>query len=148
MKLLPTSPFERLYEKMSKPEPMLEEEGEGEEWESEEEAEEDSSSPTKENKRGRRRRKKRTGEWNPAIDQVRDNLATFGQIRGKCFFFPLKRRLLVSLMRLFLFGGSGGRVRSSSFVRRSRHSIMKQNGIHTGALMTMVCINTSYCLSL
>lgn len=51
--------------------------------------------------------------WNPAIDQVRDNLATFGQIRG-------------------------GRVRSSSFVKKSRHSMMKEKGIHTGALMTMV----------
>ncbi|EGG04963.1 uncharacterized protein MELLADRAFT_48992 [Melampsora larici-populina 98AG31] len=51
--------------------------------------------------------------WNPAIDQVRDNLATFGQIRG-------------------------GRVRSSSLVKKSRHSMMKEKGIHTGELMTMV----------
>ncbi|MBW0497407.1 hypothetical protein O181_037122 [Austropuccinia psidii MF-1] len=54
-----------------------------------------------------------SNKWNPAIDKVRDNLAIFGQIRG-------------------------GRMRSSSFVKRSRHYMMKEKGIHTGALMTMV----------
>ncbi|KAI8460792.1 hypothetical protein BY996DRAFT_8463651 [Phakopsora pachyrhizi] len=54
-----------------------------------------------------------SSKWNPAIDKVRDNLAIFSQIRG-------------------------GRARSSSFVRRSRNFIMREKGIHTGALMTMV----------
>ncbi|WAR63660.1 hypothetical protein PtB15_17B261 [Puccinia triticina] len=52
-------------------------------------------------------------KWNPAIDRVRDNLAIFSQIRG-------------------------GRMRSSSFVRRSRKFLLRERGIHTGALMTMV----------
>lgn len=54
-----------------------------------------------------------SNKWNPAIDRVRDNLALFSQIRG-------------------------GRMRSSSFVRRSRQFLLKEKSIHTGALMTMV----------
>ncbi|KAH9820589.1 hypothetical protein DFH28DRAFT_1079434 [Melampsora americana] len=93
VKLLPTRPFERLYDSLMnlrifQKKEEVEEEGKGQDDGGE-------------------------SGWNPAIDQVRDNLATFGQIRG-------------------------GRVRSSSFVRKSRHSMMKEKGIHTGALMTMV----------
>ncbi|PLW48503.1 hypothetical protein PCASD_04243 [Puccinia coronata f. sp. avenae] len=54
-----------------------------------------------------------SNKWNPAIDRVRDNLALFSQIRG-------------------------GRMRSSSFVKRSRQFLLKEKGIHAGALMTMV----------
>lgn len=54
-------------------------------------------------------------EYNAAIEKVRDNLATFGQIRG-------------------------GRLRSSSFVGRSRTTMLKKKDVHPGALMTMVRI--------
>ncbi|EFP75603.2 uncharacterized protein PGTG_00934 [Puccinia graminis f. sp. tritici CRL 75-36-700-3] len=54
-----------------------------------------------------------SSKWNPAIDRVRDNLALFSQIRG-------------------------GRMRSSSFVKRSRKFLLREKDIHTGALMTMV----------
>lgn len=54
-----------------------------------------------------------SSKWNPAIDQVRDNLALFSQLRG-------------------------GRMRSSSFVRRSRQFLLRERSVHAGALMTMV----------
>ncbi|KAG0145622.1 hypothetical protein CROQUDRAFT_45541 [Cronartium quercuum f. sp. fusiforme G11] len=89
VKLLPTEPFDRIYNRFFPPTTEIDEGLVVDENDDDKEG------------------------WNPAIDQVRDNLATFAQLRG-------------------------GRVRSSSFVRRSRHSMMKKKGIHTGALMTMV----------
>ncbi|KAH9440162.1 hypothetical protein Pst134EB_030791 [Puccinia striiformis f. sp. tritici] len=78
-------------------------------------------------------------KWNPAIDQVRDNLALFSQIRGSLLSLPsLPLGWLSTHSSFEICILTGGRMRSSSFVKRSRKFLMKEKGIHTGALMTMV----------
>ncbi|KAG8917854.1 hypothetical protein FRC02_002825 [Tulasnella sp. 418] len=52
-------------------------------------------------------------QWNEAIDTVRDNLQTFANIRG-------------------------GRVRASSFVKKSRSQRLQEAGIQLPQLLTMV----------
>ncbi|KAF8511511.1 calcium-translocating P-type ATPase [Gautieria morchelliformis] len=53
------------------------------------------------------------GEWNPAINLVRDNLTTFANVRG-------------------------GRLRSSSFVGKSRSARLQEAGVQLPSLLTMV----------
>jgi len=55
----------------------------------------------------------RPGDWNPAINLIRDNLNTFANVRG-------------------------GRLRSSSFVGKSRSSRLQEAGVQLPSLLTMI----------